>query len=154
MKKEFEEEIRSMMKKTSTQFNSMHQAASMALELYLLTLKIDDANLVEELKSYYLDALKRSNMITVFDNQVDYAIRLSLRDSDLIYEEMHKLFSLCEEIEAMRILGLKINAEKIDRLNDSLRHRFSSQRKMAKAAAHNNVEEWSKGYWWYADNMS
>lgn len=66
---------------------------------------------------------------------------------------MHKLFSLCDEIYALECLGLKLDKIKKRKLEESLRSRFSQEKKNANIAAKQNVELWSNDLWWYKENI-
>ncbi len=66
---------------------------------------------------------------------------------------MLKLFYLCDEIEALRVLGFEIGSSEQDSLTDALRVRFAREPEKAKCAAEQNVESWKSRCWWYKVNL-
>ncbi len=145
--------IESIEKEINASVALPHQAATIGFELFLLIIDERKHNAqLDLLLKLYLEKLP----IWGFDNLhvilANYAILISSFNGELEYEEMHKLFSLCDEIYALDYLGLNLNEEKKNELNKSLRLRFSIQRKIAKIAAIRNVESWSKELWWYKEN--
>jgi hypothetical protein len=70
-----------------------------------------------------------------------------------MYEEMHKLFGLCDEIHALRSLGFSAETALLEKFERDVRARFIAEPKTARLAASYNVEPWNRDLWWYADNL-
>jgi hypothetical protein len=86
----------------------------------------------------------------LLNHQLGYAIRVADAPGDLSYEEMHKLFSLADEIHALRELGFEADDSLVGRFEETLRRRFASQPRETRVAAQQNVEPWNQPLWWYA----
>lgn len=89
----------------------------------------------------------------LIDTQARYAKSLASSPGKLLYEEMHKLFSLCDEIRALRYLGLATATAEYEELEAALRERFSTEREKAKLVAQDKAEIWNRDSWWYAENL-
>lgn len=130
-----------------------HQAAAIGMEVFALTEELahsDAASLISDFKA----ALQRWELQEVLANQVNYAVRLALDPHDLLYEEMHKLFSLLDEIHALGQIGLTVAPEMTEELNSAVRRRFEMQASVAALVADDRTEDWCQGLWWYADNLT
>ena len=46
----------------------------------------------------------------VLVNQMEYAIRLAETDCELLYEELHKLLSLCDDVFVLEAFGMRADA--------------------------------------------
>jgi hypothetical protein len=131
-----------------------HQAAVVAMNLFLLTRVHGQAGdpRVTALQGRFREALGDRSLDEVLANQVDYASRLAAAPGPLEYEEMHKLFSLADDVHAMRSLGGTADEARLRRFGSDLRARFAAQRKLARQVAGDRVEDWNRGLWWYAEN--
>ena len=85
----------------------------------------------------------------VLDHQMNYANRLSYDKWDLEYEEMHKLFSLADEIWALKALGLPFSRSLYAKFEKGLRHRFEREPGKARLVAEDRVDDWNRDRWWY-----
>lgn len=86
--------------------------------------------------------------------QMLYAIRIAQTAGKIEYEEMHKLFSLCDEIYALRKLGLAAASEMEREFETAIRQRFRKESAKARAAAEDRADEWNRKLWWYAENLA
>jgi hypothetical protein len=152
--KEQHEQIKLIEKKIEGSIKFPYQAATIAFELFYLRIQDTKTNLkLESLLKKFLEKLSTLGLDNLHIIQADYAIRISNYGGKLEYEEMHKLFSLCDEIHAMDYLGLKLDQNKKRELEESLRSTFLRDKKNANIAAHQNVELWNKNLWWYVENL-
>jgi hypothetical protein len=87
------------------------------------------------------------------EQQARYASRLASAPGNLIYEEMHKLFSLLDDVHALRAAGHSADAVLLQQMDADARARFAAQRKMARLVAEDRAEEPNRSLWWYADNL-
>ncbi len=125
------------------------------MDLYLLLRSNGGQDQVEvrRLVARFMDSLPVWGMEDVLANQVEYARRLASAPGELLYEEMHKLFSLCDDVRALRELGLTIGAKELEEMEAALRARFSAEPRHARQVAEDAVEDWNRDWWWYADNL-
>ncbi len=81
-----------------------HQVTTIALELFLLLIhsKKTDQD-VKSLRASFLALLPVWKFEDITNIQANYAIRIADEKGQLEYEEMHKIFSLCDEIHALEI---------------------------------------------------
>ena len=131
-----------------------HQAAALAMQLFLLRLdpeenRSESQRLVDE----FFRCVPLWGMEDLLSVQVEYARRLAASPGTLEYEEMHKLFSLCDEIQALKELGMRVTAAEMDNLEAALQARFRAEPKKARLAADDKVEDWTRESWWYAENL-
>ena len=133
-----------------------HQAASVAMNLFLLTQVhgLAEDRRVRDLGERFEAAVRAAGLEDVLSSQLRYAIRLASAPGRLIFEEIHKLFSLCDEIHALRALGFTADAQLFADFEASVRARFAAQRADARTAAKHGVEPWSRNLWWFAENIS
>ena len=89
----------------------------------------------------------------VLDNRLDYVNRLSYDRGDLLYEEMHKLFGLADEIWALKALGLPFSRSLYAKFEKGLRYRFEREPENAHLAAEQNFNDWNRDRWWYKNNL-
>ncbi|MBQ0734834.1 hypothetical protein [Aquimarina celericrescens] len=74
-----------------------HQASSIGYQLFLMKI-IDGHSLADNLILKYKKRLVDWNLEDLLSKQVEYGIVIAESNENLEYEEMHKLFSLCDEI--------------------------------------------------------
>jgi hypothetical protein len=131
-----------------------HQAASIGVDLYfLLQDGGQDQAEVRRLVARFMESLPLWGMEDVLANQAEYARRLASAPGELLYEEMHKLFSLCDDVRALRELGLDIGAKDLEEMDAALRARFSAEPRKARLVAEDKVDDGNRKWWWYADNL-
>jgi hypothetical protein len=127
-----------------------HEAAALGYELFRA---MSNDHLVaeekQELLKEYVKFLERSGMQDLLREQILYAERLALYDGPLEYEEMHKLYSLCDEIKALSQLGLSVSTEMWKRFEDAVAHRLRRESRKARLVAEDKVEPQKKDWWWY-----
>ncbi len=99
----------------------------------------------------YMKLIETLNFQNVLENQIKYAIRLAEFDGAFIYEDMFKLFCLCDEILSLRSVGFKVEEPLNKHLIDALKYRFKKEPKLAKIVAEDLYEDWKSDYWWYSD---
>jgi hypothetical protein len=133
---------------------SRHVASALAMNLFLLAsvAGLADDPRVIELRARFEDAVHRAGFRDLAATQASYAIRLATAPGRLEYEEMHKVLSLANEIHALRQLGFSLDGRS-DELDASLHDRFAIQRREARMAAEDKVEDWNRGLWWFAENL-
>lgn len=129
-----------------------HQAAAIGLQLHKLQSRLGVAmdRRVEGLMNRYLSLLPAWGLEDLLQRQTDYAIEIASAEGALEYEEMHKLFSLCDEISALQALGLKSDSAQRSRLEAAVRQRFDVQRRVAQLVAEDRAEGRSTDKWWFA----
>ena len=66
-----------------------------------------------------------------------------------VYEEMHKLFSLCDEIRALVGPSLAEADGGIRDLNEALKARFTGEPRKARLVAEDRSDSWNRDSWWY-----
>lgn len=133
-----------------------HFAAALAYDIVELLARCGNGAEPDgaQYRSRFLDSLQREGITDLVGEQVAYALRLASYDGDLGYEEMHKLFSLCDEIEALRALGLMFSDGDRRALMSALEQRFGREPRKARLVAEDRWEEWKREWWWYAVNVS
>jgi hypothetical protein len=133
---------------------SRHIASALAMNVFLLSNAASDDQRVGELRARLDDAVDRAGFGDLAATQAIYAIRLASARGRLEYEEMHKLLSLANEIHALRVLGFPLDDDRIQELDAALRDRFATQRREARMAAEDKVEDWNRRLWWFAENLA
>lgn len=128
-------------------------ASEIAYNIYALAVCFKLTEEVEKLKSDFVPRLLYWNLENILETQINYAIRLADFSGKLEYEEMHKLFSLCDEIYALEFIGLTVDDKKKMTFLNSLRNRFKLENKKAKLVCEDKVEDWKKDLWWYKENL-
>jgi hypothetical protein len=86
-------------------------------------------------------------------NQMAYAVRLASAPRDLEYEEIHKLFSLCDEIEALRLFGFDVSEPQDSELFQAITGRFQRQPTKAKQVAKEIWKNRVPNRWWYLNAL-
>jgi hypothetical protein len=132
-----------------------YQASAIATRLYKLSNvhQLADDDRVVALQQRFHDVLEQAELPNILGNQLEYASRLASAPGPLIYEEMHKLFALCDEIHALRSQGFRADDALVRQFEDDVRRRFAAQPKEAMLAAQYNVKKWNRTLWWYAENL-
>jgi len=82
------------------------------------------------------------------DGHILYASKLASFEGELIYEELHKLVSLLEEIEALRLLGFTLAPEQFETLRSNVELRFASDHRAFLMVLEDRRAEWNSD-WWY-----
>jgi hypothetical protein len=132
-----------------------HQASAIAMEIFRLRLDRGDADAaVRALVARFVGALPAWGMADLIARQMHYARTLAESNGALEYEEMHKLFSLCDEIRALQALGLAADRPARESLETALRARFSAERKKARMVAEDKAEVWNRDAFWYTENLN
>lgn len=131
------------------------EALEIADDLFDLQFKhgLSNDDRVRELVSVFKKNLKDWDLEDLLEREVNYAIRLGDAPGELIYEEMHKLFCLCDDIFALEYLGLLMGKQKKQEYEEAVKGRFRRERKRAKLVAEDKADEWSKEFWWYKQNL-
>jgi hypothetical protein len=133
-----------------------YQAAILGYDIFILrnvhgSISEEEYKLIVE---RYLSVLSSCNLTDLLVKHTQYAMQIAKQHRNLEYEEMHKLFSLCDEIMSLKSLGLEIEESLYKDYEDALRDRFLIEKKKARLVAEDKVEEWKKDYWWYSENLS
>lgn len=132
-----------------------HQASAIACDLLVLARQLGQSGNpeVRDLTSEFTDRLRHWGLSDLLVRQVNYAIRIAASEGRLEYEEMHKLFSLCDEIFALECAGLEMDQSLRDKFERSIQLRFDQERSKSKLVAGDRVEPWNKDFWWYKCNL-
>jgi hypothetical protein len=128
-----------------------HQAAAIGRQLHKLQSRADLAmdRRIGMLVNRYFTLLSSWGLEDLLQRQTDYAIVLASAEGELEYEEIHKLFSLCDEISALESLGLKHDIAQRSRFESAVRKRFSDQSRVAELVAEDRGESGGAGKWWF-----
>lgn len=148
--------IDSIKKRLNVEVRLPHQACSVAYDLFVLVFKfkLGADNQVQGLVSKFISLLPDWDLEDLIVRQVHYAQRIADYDGKLEYEEMHKLLSLCDEINALEYLGLHFDDTLKLGFEESIRARFKRERRKAKLSAEDKLEDWKKEFWWYKENIN
>lgn len=127
-----------------------HRVSSLAFMIFQLhdICGLDDQE-VQEIDAMFRVMASSLGELDLVEHQIKYASRLAEYEGDLLYEEMHKLFSICDEIHALVSLGFGSEEEQMEQLAKSLRSRFNRQPGIASLVADDRREDWNRGLWWY-----
>jgi hypothetical protein len=135
-------------------FVSRHEASAAALDLFrLLDAAAPDHGTADALRSRFEAAVHAAEFDDLAATQAAYASRLAEAAGLLTYEEMHKLFSLIAELDALERLGYAPSSATTDALREGVRAHFAAQRRIARMVAEDRVEDWSRSRWWFAENL-
>jgi hypothetical protein len=134
-------------------FVSRHEASAVVMNLRrLLDAAGPNDSAVTALRTHFDAAVRAAGFDDLASTQAAYAMRLAESSGELSYEEMHKLFSLTAELDALQRLGYSPTPAAKDALQVAVRARFAAQRRLARMVAADRVEDWSRGLWWFAEN--
>jgi hypothetical protein len=126
-------------------------------ELFFLRQRIEVQTLLQQARdliAQYAQELGSTSISELVANLTAYATRLAVAPGPLEYEEMHKLFALRDEIEALSSLfSVGDDIDTLDELDNNLRHRFSVQPKIAHLVAEERVDSERERLWWYETNL-
>jgi hypothetical protein len=144
--------IKSIEKKITQGLALPYMASETAYELFILlyVLEEDRKHAIQLLEKFH-NILQGKKWGSLADHQARYAIRIAEANGTLLYEEMHKLFSLCDEIYAMENLGIILSEDLKNDFEYAIRQRFKKEQMQAQTAAQHNVEDWNKNLWWYKE---
>ena len=148
--------VDSIEERLNTEIRLPHQACSIAYDIFMLMHKhelVDDRH-VQELASKFVSLLPEWELEDLIMRQAQYAQRIADHDGILEYEEMHKLFSLCDEIYSLEYLGLNFNEKLKQEFEESIRSRFDWEKRKTKLVAEDKFENWKQDFWWYKDNLA
>ena len=106
------------------------------------------------LKERYWNSITTSGLEELLTTQMLYAMRLADLSGPLLYEELHKLFSLCDETHALRTLGFQADPTLHERFEQAVRLRFHRQSAEARLVAEDKAATWSVDLWWYAELLA
>lgn len=151
--RELQEDIE---KALATGFRMRHQASAAGECLYRLlylhsTLESKSS---KSLLARYRDCVKEAGFLDLLEHQMGYAIRLARSKASLLPEEMFKLFSLADEIHALKVLGFSAPDPVEREYVSSLAERLRSQAAQARHAAEARVDDGNRTLWWYRDTLA
>ena len=136
---------------TDGPFSLPREAASIALILYLELHDGLEKEEFERLKGKFLRAVASSQVgEDLLPSRVRYARRLATDENELIYEELHKLFSLCENIFVLTWLGFEIEDDVYAGYVADVKQRLMDQKRSAKLVAEDKSTIRDEKYWWMA----
>jgi hypothetical protein len=98
------------------------------------------------LTSRFKEFIEKTLHQKILENQIEYALRLMKYNVHLEYEEIHKLYSLADEIFALDNLGILVDVY-ID-FEQSFK-KFLREEPRTKMVAKDKFENWKKDWWWY-----
>jgi len=126
------------------------------MNLFLLSLDANagTASTVSFLKDRYWKSITTSGLEDLPATQLLYAMRLADSSGPLLYEELHKLFSLCDETHALRTLGFQADPTLHERFELAVRSRFHRQSAEARLVAEDKAAAWNADLWWYAELLA
>lgn len=152
---EVDELIKELEMSLSRPIRLAHQCASMATNLHLLVAVHDvgDDSRVVDIKRRFDDLRVVEPCRTVLANQMQYAIRLCTDAEPLLYEEMHKLYALADEVHALIALCFEVGIDLRSDFSSALRQRLDQQNGMARLVADDRAASWNRNLWWYADYL-
>jgi hypothetical protein len=110
--------------------------------------------LAARLVGLFLGAIHCSGLGDILIEHVAYAKRIADAPGRLEYEEMHKLFTLRDEIEALGSMLGTFDAPLRASVDGSVRRRFQAEPQNARVAAEQLYEPWKSEWWWYAENRA
>jgi hypothetical protein len=84
--------------------------------------------------------------------QMEYAMRLIRAKGGLIYEEIHKLFYLCDQIESLKHVGMNVDEQEYRTFQEEMRKWCKRNARGARLVAEDCVEDWNENWWWYSEN--
>lgn len=147
--------FKNVKKRLNQPINNYFDAAILGYDIYRIknVYEILDDDEYSYLLEAYCDLLENNGLSDVLHQEINYAIKIAQSEGELEYEEMHKLFSLCDEIMALRNIGLKVDDSVYEKYIKVLRYRFSKEKKKARFVAEDLYEDWKKYYWWYSENL-
>ena len=130
-----------------------HQASSIGMNLFLLVhvLSYGEEDEVKDLLSNFRTLLPTWGFENLVSRQMNYAVRLAEAEGDLLYEELHKLLSICDEIHGLMKLGLAVQHELQEHFEVAVRNRLRAQGREARLAAEDKATEWNRASWWYSE---
>lgn len=155
MKTDANEVLNSVREKLSRQYLRPYQVASLGNSIFRLKnvyKKLNDKeyqNFINE----FMKLIEKWDLHDLLEGQIEYAIKLAEAGRELIYEEMFKLFCLCDEIEGLKCIGFEVEESLNIELKEALKNRFKREPKKAKLVAEDLYEDWKKDYWWYSENL-
>jgi hypothetical protein len=86
-------------------------------------------------------------------SRVRHVSRLASAPGELIYEEMHKLFSLLDEVHALHAMGYSSDQAAQQQMDADVLARFATQDEMTRLIAEDKVKGWNRSCWWYAHSL-
>ena len=101
-----------------------------------------------EFQEYFDRVLSEHALEGALTHQSSYAVKLMSCDVDM-FEEVVKVFSLLEEVEAMKQLGLTLGKEDAGQLQLQFARWYNNHRTSIQKAVLGRVDHWSKGFWFY-----
>ena len=133
-----------------------HEAAAIGYYIFLLLHKLElrDDREIQGLRSKFIASLTDWDLCDIVERQMNYTIRIIEHPSSLEIEEIYKVFHLCDEIYGLEQIGLSAQPELKEAYSKSLKHLFSKERRRARIAAEDTVDDWSRNLWWYEENLS
>ena len=104
---------------------------------------------VVELRRRIEAAVAAASLDTLVLSKIEYAMRLSDDAGDLMFEELGKLYSLCEDVHALLWFGQAAPEPLMEAYKASVRGRLIRQRGLARETAEQVGAAWSCSLWWY-----
>jgi len=111
---------------------------------------LENESLIDNLTTELLAKIRESEL-SVVDSLMGYAVTIADNSSSLIFEDAFKLLSLCDDIQALRGLGIEASAEVEKEFRRAVRGRLKCDKEVFTYAAQSLVEDWKRDLWWYAE---
>ena len=112
------------------------QVAGLGEEIFILKKIFNiDGKQYRDFFNEYMKIVSKLNLHDLLERQIRYAVRLAGNSEELIYEDMFKLFCLCDEIVGLKGLGFEVEESLNIELKKALKNRFKKRSKESKACS-------------------
>ncbi len=147
------EELRTEIKRSLARgFRNRHDAAALSYDICKFALETGK-ELAAELSEEFRARVSQLSSEDILEQHIEYVVALATTERYLLYEELHKVFSLCDEIEALRFVGYSIDVQRLEQLNAALRDLFGREADRSRMVAEDKCEPWKSDWWWYRSNL-
>jgi hypothetical protein len=98
-------------------------------------------------------SLQQAGFQDLLQDRIQYVSRMTEPSGELLYEEMHKLLSLREQIEALlALLPEEREQHELADLDDGVRAALDANRRTARLVAEDRDDEFWRNFWWYEES--
>jgi hypothetical protein len=133
-------------------FRNRHEAAALSYDICKCAHEID-RKFAGEVSEEFRARARELSSEDILDSHIEYVVTLATAKRKLLYEELHKVFSLSDEIEALRFMGYEIDPRRLEQLNAALRALFARDAVRVRMVAEDRYEPWKSDWWWYRVNL-
>jgi len=147
------EELRTELKRRVARgFRNRHDAAALSYDICKFAHETGK-EFAAELSEEFRIRVSQLSLEDLLEHHIEYVLSLATAKRDLLYEELHKVFSLCDEIKALRFVGYSIDGPRMAQLNAALQNLFGREADRARMVAEDKCESWKSDWWWYRSNL-